>query len=146
MRMQLSAQFEIRPGADRIALPAVEDGYDETLVPLDYATAGQIHDDDLLKHLICKMPSGVTMTCLFDCCHSGTVLDLPYTFVGDGKHESMTTPDNYNFAPAAAAGGYDGDSQEFEDDKNQATSSAPPPSQPPPPKKKSGLFCCFGGR
>jgi hypothetical protein len=48
------------------------DGYDETLVPLDYASAGQIRDDDIFKVLVGPMAAGVTMTCIFDCCHSGT--------------------------------------------------------------------------
>jgi hypothetical protein len=49
-----------------------KDGFDETLVPVDYASAGQIRDDDLFTTLIGPMAAGVTMTCLFDCCHSGT--------------------------------------------------------------------------
>jgi hypothetical protein len=49
-----------------------KDGFDETLVPVDYASAGQIRDDDLFTTLIGPMGAGVTMTCLFDCCHSGT--------------------------------------------------------------------------
>jgi hypothetical protein len=62
--------------------------YDETLIPVDFQRAGQIRDDDLLTHLVKPMSAGVTMTCLMDCCHSGTVLDLPYRFIADGDHVS----------------------------------------------------------
>lgn len=54
------------------------DGYDETLIPLDFKRAGQIIDDDLYERLVKKMPAGVTVVVLMDCCHSGTALDLPY--------------------------------------------------------------------
>ena len=57
-----------------------EDGMDETLVPLDYQSAGQITDDELHLLLVAPMPEGVKMTCVFDCCHSGTILDLPYVY------------------------------------------------------------------
>ena len=77
-----------------------EDGYDETLIPVDYAKAGQIRDDELLKTLIHPMPAGVNMTCLMDCCHSGTVLDLPYRFVADGESEEMEMNDKVNFEDA----------------------------------------------
>eukprot|EP00979_Chaetoceros_neogracilis_P015297 scaffold5659_cov256-Chaetoceros_neogracile.AAC.4 len=73
------------------------DGYDETLVPLDYARNGQIRDDDLLKTLVIPMQKGVFVTSIMDCCHSGTVLDLPYTFKGDGEMESMSHDDNFDF-------------------------------------------------
>lgn len=56
------------------------DGYDETLIPLDFQKAGQIRDDQVLQKLVAPMPAGVTLTCLMDSCHSGTVLDLPYRF------------------------------------------------------------------
>ena len=39
-----------------------EDGYDETLVPLDYQSAGQIRDDDLFNTLVGPMRKGVTLT------------------------------------------------------------------------------------
>lgn len=66
-----------------------EDGYDETLVPLDYGSAGQIRDDDIFKALILPLKEGVQLTSVMDCCHSGTVLDLPYVFVADGSQEEM---------------------------------------------------------
>lgn len=64
-----------------------DDGYDETLIPVDFQKAGQIRDDDLLKILVHPMAAGVTMTCLMDCCHSGTVLDLPYKFSPPGEDD-----------------------------------------------------------
>ena len=60
-----------------------KDGYDETMVPLDYQTAGQIRDDDLLKALVLPLPEGVLMTAVMDCCHSGSILDLPYEFTAN---------------------------------------------------------------
>ena len=74
-----------------------KDGYDETLVPLDYASSGQIRDDDIFKTLIGPLAKGVTLTSVMDCCHSGTVLDLPYVFVGDGSQEEMTIPPEFDF-------------------------------------------------
>lgn len=76
-----------------------EDGYDETLVPLDFATAGQIRDDDLLETLVVKMAKGVFVTAVMDCCHSGTVFDLPYNFKADGHQQSMEQNDNFDFGP-----------------------------------------------
>jgi hypothetical protein len=76
-----------------------KDGYDETLVPLDYGSAGQIRDDDLYNILVAPMKEGVFATCIMDCCHSGTVLDLPYTFIADGEHEEMTLSEDFDFAP-----------------------------------------------
>lgn len=58
---------------------------------------GQIRDDDLLKILVHPMTAGVTMTCLMDCCHSGTVLDLPYRFTADGDVEDMEMNERCNF-------------------------------------------------
>eukprot|EP00934_Nitzschia_sp_Nitz4_P006231 Nitzschia sp. Nitz4//scaffold212_size37733//20791//21959//NITZ4_007735-RA/size37733-augustus-gene-0.9-mRNA-1//1//CDS//3329542028//6221//frame0 len=55
-----------------------DDGYDETLIPVDFKTAGQIVDDDVFKILVKPMPKDVHVMVLMDCCHSGTVLDLPY--------------------------------------------------------------------
>jgi len=58
---------------------------------------GQIRDDDLLKNLVLPMKKGVFVTSVMDCCHSGTVLDLPYNFKADGEHDSMEEEVNYDF-------------------------------------------------
>ena len=73
-----------------------DDGYDETLIPVDFQRSSQIRDDDLLKYLVKPMREGVLMTCLMDCCHSGTVLDLPYRFIADGDHYEMERNDNFS--------------------------------------------------
>eukprot|EP01012_Entosiphon_sulcatum_P007920 TRINITY_DN14149_c0_g1_i1.p1 TRINITY_DN14149_c0_g1~~TRINITY_DN14149_c0_g1_i1.p1 ORF type:complete len:470 (-),score=98.53 TRINITY_DN14149_c0_g1_i1:148-1518(-) len=57
------------------------DGKDETLVPLDFASAGEITDDEMFDILVKNLPQGAQLTAIADCCHSGTVLDLPYGFV-----------------------------------------------------------------
>jgi hypothetical protein len=57
-----------------------DDGMDETLIPVDYQTQGQIRDDTIFKLLVAPLPRGVTLVSVFDCCHSGTILDLPYMF------------------------------------------------------------------
>lgn len=66
------------------------DGYDEALVPLDFNEgAGMIRDDDLYDLLVKPLAKGVHMVSLMDCCHSGTILDLPYIFKADGQSQEM---------------------------------------------------------
>jgi hypothetical protein len=79
-----------------------DDGYDETLIPVDFERAGQITDDELFKVLVQPMPKGVLVTSLMDCCHSGTVLDLPYRFTADG--EVMERTENFDFDNMLAVG------------------------------------------
>lgn len=57
-----------------------DDGRDETIVPLDYQRHGEIVDDELRQLLVDPLPKGCRLTCIFDCCHSGTVLDLRYNY------------------------------------------------------------------
>jgi len=58
-----------------------DDGKDEALVPLDYEKNGVI-TDDLLHEYLAYLPKECKCICLFDCCHSGTILDLPYRYIG----------------------------------------------------------------
>lgn len=80
------------------------DGYDETLIPLDFQSAGQIRDDELFVTLVGAMPRGSTLTCLMDCCHSGTILDLPYLFKADGESEEMALQEGFNFTQLIGLG------------------------------------------
>jgi hypothetical protein len=54
-------------------------GMDEGIVPMDYMTRGLIIDD-LLKEIFMKFNPKTKIICFFDCCHSGTMLDLPFAY------------------------------------------------------------------
>ena len=57
-----------------------EDGMNETILPVDFQTAGMITDDEIGSILVRVLPDGVRLTALMDSCHSGTGLDLPYSW------------------------------------------------------------------
>jgi metacaspase-1 len=57
------------------------DRKDEVLVPVDYDTGGYLVDDDIYKLLRDYLSPDVKVTMTMDCCHSGTVLDLPYRWL-----------------------------------------------------------------
>jgi len=59
------------------------DGMDEALCPVDYESAGLVRDDDVFAILVMPLREGVQLTCVMDCCHSGTIMDLPYMFRAD---------------------------------------------------------------
>lgn len=56
-------------------------GYDETIVAVDMK---QIIDDELSKIMVCGLPVGVKLRAVFDSCHSGSVLDMPYIYDSNG--------------------------------------------------------------
>lgn len=60
------------------------DGYDEVIYPLDFETNGFIDDDTLHRLMVTPLPKGTRLTALFDSCHSGSVLDLPYMYSTKG--------------------------------------------------------------
>lgn len=56
------------------------ESYDEGLIPSDYHTSGMIRDTLIFKTLLAPMRHGVTVTIVIDCCDTGMVLDLPYSW------------------------------------------------------------------
>ncbi|KAG2236241.1 hypothetical protein INT48_008601 [Thamnidium elegans] len=72
-----------------------DDGYDETIYPVDHdryeGESGQIVDDEMHEIMVRPLPAGARLTCIFDSCHSGTAIDLPYVYSTSGtvKEDSM---------------------------------------------------------
>lgn len=65
------------------------DGKDEVLCPVDCDTQGYITDDTLREEFIDKLPRNVKLVMLVDACHSGTVLDLRYSYKADASPITM---------------------------------------------------------
>ncbi|KAJ3114437.1 Ca(2+)-dependent cysteine protease [Nowakowskiella sp. JEL0407] len=63
-----------------------DDGLDSTLCPVDYLENGQITDDDV-HFIVSQLPAGARLTAIMDCCHSGSILDLPYQYTPNGDLE-----------------------------------------------------------
>lgn len=63
-----------------------EDGYDECIYPVDFQQTQPGHIVDDIIHDICvkPLPQGCRLTAIFDCCHSGSIMDLPYMYSTKG--------------------------------------------------------------
>ncbi|KAF1839625.1 hypothetical protein BDW02DRAFT_486395 [Decorospora gaudefroyi] len=61
-----------------------DDGYDEVIYPVDFRTAGYIVDDEMHRIMVAPLQPGVRLTAIFDSCHSGSALDLPYIYSTQG--------------------------------------------------------------
>lgn len=61
-----------------------DEGYDEVIYPVDFQQAGHIVDDDMHAIMVRSLPPGCKLTALFDSCHSGTALDLPFVYSTKG--------------------------------------------------------------
>jgi hypothetical protein len=59
------------------------DGMDEMICPIDCETVGFISDDYMREYFIDKLGENVTVVMLVDACHSGTIVDLKYTYECD---------------------------------------------------------------
>ena len=54
-------------------------GFDSCIFPISPQGQVEFIIDDELRRAISAVPAGCTVTAVFDCCHSGTCLDLRYT-------------------------------------------------------------------
>ncbi|KAJ8102229.1 caspase domain-containing protein [Lipomyces tetrasporus] len=61
-----------------------DDAFDEVVYPVDYKVAGQLVDDEMHEIIVRPLQPGVRLTAIFDSCHSGTALDLPYVYSTQG--------------------------------------------------------------
>jgi hypothetical protein len=68
-----------------------ESGFDSTMCPSDYDSAGMIIDDDIFALVAAPIPKGAELFALMDCCHSGTILDLPHNLVADEAMEAAVS-------------------------------------------------------
>eukprot|EP00927_Polykrikos_kofoidii_P078821 TRINITY_DN75614_c0_g1_i1.p1 TRINITY_DN75614_c0_g1~~TRINITY_DN75614_c0_g1_i1.p1 ORF type:complete len:576 (-),score=106.13 TRINITY_DN75614_c0_g1_i1:102-1589(-) len=65
------------------------DGLDEVLCPTDYEDAGMLVDDEIFDLVVRPLESGVKLTIILDCCHSGTAVDLPFIWHDEGNWEEV---------------------------------------------------------
>ncbi|KAH8981576.1 caspase domain-containing protein [Lactarius hatsudake] len=77
------------------------DGLVECMCAMDYMgnlsspdTPGIIVDDDINRIMVQPLPQGCRLTAVLDCCHSGTLLDLP--FIYDKRGILKKLPNNPN--------------------------------------------------
>lgn len=61
-----------------------EDGFDEVIYPVDFKRAGHIVDDYMHQVMVASLLPGVRLTAIFDSCHSGSALDLPFIYSTQG--------------------------------------------------------------
>lgn len=66
-------------------------GYDDTICPVDFESAGQINSATLHQVLVSALPPNSTLFVVLDCCHSGSAVELPYVYRtdDDGKISIM---------------------------------------------------------
>ncbi|KAL9128424.1 MAG: hypothetical protein Q9175_007527, partial [Cornicularia normoerica] len=61
-----------------------DDGYDEVIYPVDFRQTEHIVDDEMHRIMVQSLMPGVRLTAIFDSCHSGSALDLPYIYSTQG--------------------------------------------------------------
>lgn len=68
-----------------------QDKKDEMIIGCDF---NQVIDDELKSTLINYLKKDVTIFCLFDSCHSGTMLDLKYTYLDTNNYDKYSENNN----------------------------------------------------
>lgn len=75
-----------------------EDGKDECLVPIDCSQSGFILDDELRGILTCLRKDQL-LTCVLDCCHSGSGMDLKYNLYERFGYSTLQMKDDGRYSP-----------------------------------------------
>lgn len=70
-------------------------GLDDTIIPYDFRARGQLKSSLLHQTLITCLPPSSTLLVVFDCCHSGSALELPYVYMSD-ENGNVSVMDNYD--------------------------------------------------
>jgi len=70
-----------------------ESGFDDTICPVDFESHGQIDSDTLHRAIVTPMIPSARLTILFDCCHSGSAVELPYVY-RPNSHGEVNLIDN----------------------------------------------------
>ena len=83
-----------------------EDGSDEVIYPVDFKTAGHIVDDEIHHTVVKPLQAGVRLTAIFDSCHSGSVMDLPYIYSTKGVVKEPNLAKEAGQGLLAAVGSY----------------------------------------
>jgi hypothetical protein len=82
------------------------DGLDEILCPVDLDWREKVITDDTLKAIFGKVPAGVHLTVLADCCHSGTMLDQANQYqplgAGEAREFGPDSPNRSRHLPMPA--------------------------------------------
>jgi hypothetical protein len=68
--------------------------FDQVMLPMDFVETGGIVDDEIFRVLLIPLQSGVQVTAVVDCCHSGSIFDLPFEFVSSSGGSSSSTNNN----------------------------------------------------
>ncbi|RWR86754.1 metacaspase-1 [Cinnamomum micranthum f. kanehirae] len=61
-------------------LREVDDGYNETLCPMDFETQGMIFDDEINRAIVERLPPEVKLHAIIDSCHRKSVLELSFLY------------------------------------------------------------------
>lgn len=72
-----------------------KDGRDEGLVPLDYQRRGLLLDD-VLNNIFASFSPKVKVVALFDCCHSGSMVDLQFIYDSTTHRQGRETNKKLN--------------------------------------------------
>lgn len=83
-----------------------DDGYDECIYPVDFERAGPIIDDIIHDIVVRPLPPGVRLTAVFDSCHSGSCMDLPYIYSTKGLLKEPNLAKDAGMGLLSAAGSY----------------------------------------